>query len=229
MAANILYTFMVVVLGSALTYAVYRGVNERPYDTSGFDASMWPQWFDPDDRSDAAVSAGTAGAGLDAVPADRPLTRKEVLRRMGPPRHITATNDTWTYDDQVVMFRGDQVIGWVKPDELPTTETSPRAATTAHSAAPIARAGSRSSGSAYIVHKGSYGTGSAGPRIYRPSQPRQLSSYYRSRHGYDDRYDSNRFDYFRRTRRTHGTRLYYQRPGWLNAMFDRDERRGRPR
>ena len=98
---------MVLMAAVLCTSAVYAGnrMAGGPLDLGPVDAVG--QWL-------LGSTAATVVDGADDQAAmDHPATRDDVLAEYGAPMQISDGGDQWWYDDLIVMFRDDRVVGWV--------------------------------------------------------------------------------------------------------------------
>ena len=146
-----------------------------------------------DDQATPVKDADRLSAVLaTAADANSARTRSDVLERFGPPRQMDATGSRWTYDEQVIIFRDDQVIGWITP--MPEkSEPDPSSSATA-TPRPPQRLSYVSppwdDDGAYVIYglETERHQSRRGPRLYTAAEKHR---WYNTRRGYDSRAGRN--------------------------------------
>jgi hypothetical protein len=157
--------------------------------------------------------SGNAAEGDRAAPDDRPRTRQQVMAQMGPPMYSANAQRVWVYNEEAVIFRGEQVVGWVALED---------------GANPFGDDGKDASDvfydsgiPAYTDKKRTINTSPGKGKVYSPSG---ASARYRSATRDDYHSNPSRFQFFNSKNQV-DSRTRFNQPQYLNDMFDRNSSR----
>ncbi len=156
----------------SLLFTMHRGENASGEETEGAP------------RADAPGSAATLTDPASRLSALS--TKAQVIEQLGLPQAVDATGTRWTFNDRVVIFRGDRVVGWATGKDTPS-QPAPQPQFTAK---PYQHRRLRLnqpawSDRAQVVY-GDTVSHSGGPRVFAPRHVGRgyHSQYWPEQHGY---------------------------------------------